>query len=102
MDATQALREVMRQSNLSYRQIAAKLGKYDSYVAQIMSRSAAPRIDSVQAIANACGYRLELVPMDGTGARIVIGDDDATTSAAPTINDARALLARVDSILEQL
>jgi hypothetical protein len=63
---------------MTHRQISARLGRYDSYVSQLLTRQSVPSVDTVAQVAHACGYRLELVPMAG-GDALVIGDggDDA-------------------------
>ena len=102
MDASQALRECVEGSGLTHRQIARRLNRYDSYVSQVLTRSSAPGADTIAAIARACGYRLQLVPLDG-GEAITIGDQgDDQSGDAPTIDQARALLDRASAILARL
>lgn len=100
MDTKQAIREIVKASGLTHRQIAHRLGKYDTYVSQITSRATTPGCDDMAALARACGYRLDLVPMDG-GATITIGDGYATDADAPTIDKARAMIARGLAMLDQ-
>lgn len=100
MDTKQAIREIVQRSGLTHRQIAHRLGKYDTYVSQITSRATTPNGDDLAALARACGYRLELVPIDG-GDHITIGGDDATTTPA-TIADVRALLSRAAGMLDEI
>lgn len=100
MDGSQALRSMVEASGLTHRQIARRLGRYDSYVSQVITRSGAPGVDTIASIAHACGYRLELVPMDG-GATITIGDhDQARHDEAAAIDQARALIARAAALLD--
>ena len=101
MDASQALREMVEASGLTHRQIARRLGRYDSYVSQVLTRSGSPGGDTIASIAHACGYRLDLVPIDG-GSTITIGDACDDTGDAATIDQARALLARASAILESI
>lgn len=103
MDTMQAIRAMMTASGKTHRQIAHDLGKYDTYVSQILSRGKTPQVDTLTDLARTCGYRLELVPTDG-GAPITIGRDDAHDAhdAAPSLQDARAMLARASAILDQL
>ena len=101
MDASKALRTMVEASGLTHRQIAHGLGKYDSYVSQILTRSNAPGADTLASIAHACGYRLALVP-DDEGDMIVIGEDfePTTSSVDDRIEQARALLARACALLD--
>ena len=102
MDAMQAIRAMMSSSGLTHRQIAHRLGKYDTYVSQVLSRGKTPQTDTLTDIARACGYTLQLVPLDG-GATITIGDDDAADrDDTPTIDQARAMIARGLSMLDQM
>ena len=99
----QAIRAMMSNSGLTHRQIAHKLGKYDTYVSQVLSRGKTPQTDTLTDIARACGYRLQLVPISD-GHAITIGDDDHTTNLddAPSIDQARAMIARGLAILDQI
>ena len=74
MDVQQAMRAMVDASGMTHRQISARLGRYDSYVSQLLTRQSVPSVDTVAQVAHACGYRLELVPMAG-GDALVIGDD---------------------------
>lgn len=102
MDTMQAIRAMMTASGKTHRQIAHDLGKYDTYVSQILSRGKTPQTDTLIDLASTCGYRLELVPIDG-GDPITIGDDSPDRGgSAPSLQDARAMLARASAILDQL
>ena len=101
MDTTTAIREMIEASGLTHRQIASRMGRYDAYVSQLVSRGTEPRVDTLASVARSCGYRLQLVPLDG-GASITIGDDAPDRDDAPTIDQARALLARAAAILDQV
>jgi hypothetical protein len=74
MDVQQAMRAMVDASGMRHRQISARLGRYDSYVSQLLTRQSVPSVDTVAQVAHACDYRLELVPMAG-GDALVIGDD---------------------------
>ena len=101
MDTTKAIREMIEASGMTHRQIASRMGRYDAYVSQLVSRGTEPRVDTLASVASACGYRLELVPLDG-GASITIGEGLPDRDDAPSIGQARALLARAASILDQM
>jgi transcriptional regulator with XRE-family HTH domain len=92
MDVQQAMRAMVDASGMTHRQISARLGRYDSYVSQLLTRQSVPSVDTVAQVAHACGYRLELVPMAG-GDALVIGDDG---DDAPDRGDA---IARMKELL---
>lgn len=102
MDAATAVRDMVEASGMTHRQIEARAGRYGGWVGQSLARPK-PGADLVSDIARACGYRLQLVPMDG-GDAITIGDQgDATASAsAATIDQARAMIARGLAMLDQM
>lgn len=101
MDASDALREMVESSALTHRQIEARAGRYGGWVGQTLSRPR-PGADLMADVASACGYRLQLVPLDG-GATITIGDECAPDrDEAPTIDQARAMIARGLAMLDQL
>ena len=103
MDAINAMRVMIDASSLTHRQIAARLGKYDTYVSQLLTRSRDPQTATLADVAHACNYRLQLVPLDG-GDAITIGDDQSDDQGgdAPTIDQARALLDRASAVLARL
>ena len=104
MQTIEAMRAMIDQSGLTHRQIAHRLGKYDAYVSQVVSRARDPQASTLADIARACGYRLELVPMDG-GEAITIGEamDDGTSAAAgDRFVQARALLHRAAALLDDM
>ena len=100
MDTITSVRTMIDDSGLTHRQIAHRLGKYDTYVSQVLNRGKTLKTDTLLDIARACGYRLDLVPTDG-GKTITIGDAPTTTDA-PTIDQARALLLRAAAVLDSL
>ena len=102
MDTKAAMHEMVVRCGLTHRQISARLGRHETYVSQTLRR--VPGADTVAAIASACGYRLELVPVCG-GESIPIGDtsSDSSVSSAPehaAIEQTRALLTRALQTLE--
>lgn len=104
MDAMQALRTMIEASGLTHRQVARRLGRYDAYVSQVLTRTTNPATDTLASIARACGYRLELVPIDEGAASIAIGDalPDEHHEPGDEIMQARALLARACALLENV
>lgn len=101
MDATTAMREMVGTSALTHKQIEARANKYNGWVGQTLARPR-PGADLLADIARACGYTLQLVPING-GAAITIGDDGtADRDDAPTIDQARAMIARGLAMLDQI
>ena len=102
MDSVQALREAVEVSGLTHRQVAQRIGRNDAYVSQAMRQKSIGG-DVLASIAHACGYRLELVPLDG-GAPIVIGEeqDQQDDSAADRVAQARALVHRAAALLDYM
>jgi len=97
MNAAQAMRTVVESSGLTHRQIEARAGRYGGWIGQTLMRPK-PGADLLASVAKACGYRLELVPMDG-GEPIRIGDDVADVAEGDRITQARALIGRAAALL---
>jgi hypothetical protein len=100
MEASMALRGMVEMSGLTHRQIETRAGRYGGWIGQSLARPR-PGADLVADVARACGYRLELVPMDG-GAPIVIGDGMDEGSTVAPIEEARALIARASALLDEV
>ena len=102
MDSVQALREAVEVSGLTHRQVARRMDRHDAYVSQVMRQKSIGG-DVLADIARACGYRLELVPLDG-GRSIVIGEepDQQDDSAADRVARARALVHRAAALLDDM
>ena len=102
MDVQQAMRAMVDASGMTHRQISARLGRYDSYVSQLLTRQSVPSVDTVAQVAHACGYRLELVPMAG-GDALVIGDDgDDAPDRDMTIARTKELLTKALANLDAM
>jgi hypothetical protein len=106
MDASQAMRAMIEACGLTHKQLEARTGRYGGWVGQTLARPR-PGADLLAEIARACGYRLELVPMDGAAESIAIGPDPAgapgsSDSSGDEIAQARALLARASALLESM
>lgn len=100
MDTTSAMRRMVEESGLTHAQLERRAGQYGGWVGQSLARPR-PGADVLAALARACGYRLALVPIAG-GTSIVIGDDTQSDEDAPTIDQARQLMARSLAVLDQL
>ena len=102
MEVADALRTMVDESGLTRTQVSARMGRYDSYVSQLLTRTSVPGADTVASIARACGYRLELVPMRG-GAPLVIGDDgDDAPDRNMTIAKTKELLTKALANLDAM
>lgn len=100
MQANEAARQMVDGCGLTQRQIEARAGRYTGWTAQSLAR---PKLgaDLLASMARACGYRLQLVPMDG-GTTITIGDSLDDLDDAATIDQARAAIARAATILDAI
>lgn len=67
MDTLQAVREMLTASGLSPYRVAVKIGRHSSYVSQMLRRGSVPSADLLALMAGACGWRLALLPPDGSG-----------------------------------
>jgi len=102
MDVQQAMRAMVDASGMTHRQISARLGRYESYVSQLLTRQSVPSVDTVAQVAHACGYRLELVPMAG-GDALVIGDEcDDAPDRDMTIAKTKELLTKALANLDAM
>lgn len=100
MDAHDAARVMVDGCGLTQRQIEARAGRYTGWIGQTLARPR-PGADLIADVAKACGYTLQLVPMDG-GTTITIGDDVPDRDDTPTIDQARAMIARGLAMLDAL
>lgn len=99
MDAANAMRYVVEQSGLTHKQVESRADRYGGWLGQTLSRPR-PGADLLAEVARACGYRLELVPMDG-GEPVTIGGDDMHEQTHEHVADqARALILRAAALLE--
>lgn len=72
MDTLQALTKMLDDSGTTPYQAAKAIGRGSSYVSGMVWRGSCPSADLLAQISTACGYRLELVPMDRDGETIHI------------------------------
>ena len=103
MDASQAMRTMIERAGLTHAQIETRAGRYGGWVGQTLARPR-PGADLLATLAHVCGYRLELVPVNG-GDAIPIGDTSSASSASSApehdaIEQTRALLTRALQTLE--
>ena len=65
MTTLDAVRTMINASGLTPYRVAVDIGRHSSYVSQMLRRGSVPSADLLSQIAAACGYRLDLVPLDG-------------------------------------
>ena len=61
MKITEAVRHMCEQSGKGVVGVSQALGKSKMYLSALISRGSFPRTDTLVQIAQACGYRVELV-----------------------------------------
>lgn len=61
MDAIQAMRIMQKASGKTGVQVSADIGRSRTYFGAITSAAKPPQVDTLAAIADACGYDLQLV-----------------------------------------
>lgn len=72
MTSTDAVRSMLEASGLTSYRVSVALGRHSSYVATMLRRGSRPSGDLLARVAAACGYRLQLVPLDGGGPVLVV------------------------------
>jgi hypothetical protein len=63
---------MLEASGLTSYRVSVVLGRHSSYVSTMLRRGSRPSGDLLARVAAACGYRLELVPVDGSGPVLVV------------------------------
>lgn len=66
MTTLEAVRLMLVRSGMSSYRVALGLGRASSYVAGMLRRGSCPSADLLAKMAHICGYRLDLVPYDGS------------------------------------
>ena len=64
MEILQALKDAREQSGLKQRQVSEMTGISQSTIARLETFTHIPRVDTVQTILNALGYRLAVVKIE--------------------------------------
>lgn len=62
MNASDAMRMMIKTSGKSGRQVAREIGRSDSFVSSTLAQGVCPRADTLAKVAHACGYELVAVP----------------------------------------
>ena len=65
MDAINAIRVMIKRSGKRQTQVSEDIGRSYSYVGTVLAKACPPQVDTLAAIAAACGYRLALIGRDG-------------------------------------
>ena len=68
MRSLDAVRLMLERSNTTPYRAAVSMGRSPTYVSSMLRRGSVPSADILSEIARACGYRLDLVPLDGSEA----------------------------------
>ena len=72
MNVKQAIDTMCDASGKSQRTVSTEIGKSPTFIGTTLSKGSVPRIDTMAAIARACGFELVL---RGHGLTIELGDD---------------------------
>ena len=72
MNIKQAIDTMCDASGTSQRTVSTEIGKSPTFIGTTLSKGSVPRIDTMAAIARACGFELAL---RGHGLTIELGDD---------------------------
>lgn len=83
MDATRAMRAMLRSSGLTSLEVSRRIGRKDNYMSSLLSRGSSPQADTLATIAEACGYKLCLV---GEGRTIDLDGWDVEVSQTIAID----------------
>ena len=67
MDTLQAVREMLAASRLTSYAAAVGMGRAPTYVSGMLRRGSCPSGDVLARLAASCGWRLALLPPDGSG-----------------------------------
>lgn len=76
MDATSAIRQMLATSGLSARAASSMMGMNNRYVGGILFKDTVPKVDTLAAIADVCGYDLILMPRDGACFIVIDNKED--------------------------
>ena len=65
MDTLQALRLMLDRSGATAYRVAVAIGRKPNYVSGMLRRGSVPSADLLARMATACGYSLQLAPLNG-------------------------------------
>lgn len=81
MTTLDALRAMLAASGVTPYRAALLIGRRAPYVSTMLRRGSCPSADLLARLAAVCGYRLELVPIDGGNALEIGGSADGDGTA---------------------
>ena len=61
MQADSVIRALVERSGMSYRAMSAALGKSPNWAGVTAQRGRVPKLDTVAAVADACGYDVDII-----------------------------------------
>ena len=64
VNANDAMRAMIETSGKSGRQVAREIGRSESFVSSTLAQGVCPRADTLARVAEACGYKIVIVPKD--------------------------------------
>ncbi len=64
MNANDAMRAMIEASGKSGRQVAREIGRSESFVSSTLAQGVCPRADTLVRVADACGYKIVILPND--------------------------------------
>lgn len=83
MDTLQALTTMLDASGVTPYAAARALGRGSSYVSGMVWRGSCPSADRLAQLAHVCGWRLALLPPDGSGLSPLTIDGGAGAASSP-------------------
>jgi DNA-binding phage protein len=64
VNANDVMRAMIETSGKSGRQVAREIGRSESFVSSTLAQGVCPRADTLARVADACGYKIVIVPKD--------------------------------------
>jgi len=83
MTAQEAIRKAMKAKKVTQMDMAEKLGTGQSNLSMMLRNGNDMRLESLQRMANACGFDLVLVDRENVGNAYVIGERDELSETLP-------------------
>ena len=76
MVTLEAVRMMIERAGVTPYRVAVDMGRAPTYISSMLRRGSCPSADLLSKIGAACGYRLELVPLDGGDSLTIGGGPD--------------------------
>lgn len=90
MDTLKAMQIMLEASDVTPYRAAKMLGRGSSYISGMVWRGSCPSADLLARLADACGWRLVLLPPDGLDVGALTIDGGAAPASAPPADSAAA------------